>query len=156
MEFWHGVEITITVVTNTRSLCWTSVMLHWGGADGIFMANTCVTDGAEKVTNEDTHTWIIWWSLSIIEIQVPVVRLERRKCNFPSERQTKECLCGFLFRKRCFYLMSFIYIKIAFLALQMWCQCTSCSFGNWPVESRLFADWFVSETQTFKSACSSV
>lgn len=33
------------------------------GGGGIFTADTRVTDGADKVTNEDTHTWIIRWSL---------------------------------------------------------------------------------------------
>lgn len=102
-----------------------NVTLADGGADAIFTAYTHVTGGAEKVTNEDTHTWIIWWSLSVIEIQVPVVRLERRKCNFPSERRSEERLCGFTSRKGWDSLMFWIYIKTGFLALLsgwMWCQ----------------------------------
>lgn len=115
-----------------------NVTLADRGADAICTGNKHVTDGAAKVTNEDTHTWIIWWSLSVIEIWVPVVRLERRKGNFPSERQREERLCGFTSRKRYVSLMFWIYIKTGFLALLcvwMWCQHNSCSFGNWPMGS---------------------
>lgn len=53
----------------------------------------------------------------VIEIQVPVIRLEKRKCSFPSERQSEGCLFGFPSRKRFFCLMLWIYIKTDFLAL---------------------------------------
>lgn len=51
IEFCHGVEVTITVLRTSDRYVGPDF-----GADGIFTAKTRVMDGAEKVTNEDSHT----------------------------------------------------------------------------------------------------